>query len=97
MYFADLYFYTKTTDVEFDMQITALPGPRARLGHLNHYERSSICIKQLHKTKYFRLIFKKPWFYIVKSRFSVSNGAPQIMKTKNKRIVFSGEYIFQIC
>ena len=45
MFFADLDFYTKTTDVEFDMQITALSGPWACLGHLNHHEKSSIFIK----------------------------------------------------
>ena len=37
MFFADLYFYTKTTDVEVYSQITALSGPRACLGHLNHH------------------------------------------------------------
>ena len=38
MFFADLDFYAETTDVEFYMQITALSGPRACLGHLNHHE-----------------------------------------------------------
>ena len=42
MYFADLDFYTKTTDVEFYLQITALSGPQACLGHLNPPEKSLI-------------------------------------------------------
>ena len=33
-------FYAQTTDAEFDLQIAALSGPRACLGHLNHHAKS---------------------------------------------------------
>ena len=61
MFFADLDFYTKTTDVDFDMQITELSGPRACLGHLNNHEKSSISIRKITQNEVllFRLISKK--------------------------------------
>ena len=68
MFFDDLDFYTKTTDVEFDMQITALSGPRACLGHLNHYEQSSIFYEKITQNEVllFRFIFKKPFILLGK-------------------------------
>ena len=61
MFLADHDSYTKTTDVEFDVQVTALSCPQACLGHLNHHEkplisdlknkkRSTICLTYFQKT-----------------------------------------------
>ena len=52
MFLFGIDFYTKTTDVEFDLQLAALSGPRVCLVYLNHHEKPLICIETMHKTKY---------------------------------------------
>ena len=95
--FLDLTFDAKTTDFEFYLQITALSGPRACLGHSNHHEKSSIVHWEITENEVPQLIFPKQWLYLVKSMFLVSNGAPKIMKTNNKITCIKASTFLMIC